>query len=215
MQTTHSKLKKNIFLFLLTPILITAILIPLVIVGQKSATLNIDIAPLYATVSIDDKTYSNHSKVKLKPGNYSATISAPDFEPQSINFSLSRHENFDLRTYLLDSNSDLSYYETNSDDLYYLREYLHNHSDDELLSTFLTEYDKKRSVRNILPLYDIDQSTGESYYIFFETSLPTCNRLYCLQIGASSKTVFPTALAQLRSHGYNPDDYQIIYKSDH
>lgn len=206
-------LKKSLpFIFI--PIIFLIVAFFILFFNQKSATLKIHVAPTNAVVTIKNKTYKNNTEVSLKPGNYSVTISAPNFEPQTLDLSLARRDSIDLSAYLLSANSDFSYYETNANDLYYLREYFHHHPDDEPLSSFLTSYDKNLSIHDILPLYNIDSSTGDSYYIFFETSLPNCSRLYCLKIGASSKPVAESALNALHSAGFNPDNYEIIYTYD-
>lgn len=179
---------------------------------HKTTTVFIHVAPTSATITIDGKNYQNHTYIKLQPGQHHVLISSSNFVSKEFDLTFDGRQTVRLDAYLLSPNNDFSYYETNADDLYFLNEYLHHHPDDTAASDFLSKYYKNQSVQDILPLYS-HQAQG-SYYIFYRTGTPSCARLYCLEIGASSKELINQALTALKEHSYNPDDYEIFYTLD-
>ena len=91
-------------------VLIFASILFLVIIGlsiffaidnsHKTATVNILVAPTFATVEINHHKFSTDTTVKYYPGNYIAKISADGFESQEIALELSPDQATDLYLYL-------------------------------------------------------------------------------------------------------------------
>lgn len=212
MQNFRPLAKKPIYII---PIFIVVIIAASLFINRQSATIKFDIIPADSSITIDGVSYQNKTTEKFKPGVYEITISHDDLETKQISIELQRNSTTNLNYYLTGENNNFSYYESNYDGLYSLREYLTNNVEDNDVRNFLRQYDKKREIKNILPISTSFDSNGDFYYIFFEegTSSP-CSRLYCLTIGSGTKDYAKNALQAIRDAGFNPDDYQIFYKYD-
>lgn len=203
--------RKKVALIIITIFLVLSGVGLFAFLTRKTATLNIKVAPATASIIINGKSYSNYSSEKFTPGTYSVTISNEGFASKTISLNLEDNTTKDLYLYLKSDENDFAYYETNYDDLYFLREYLtHDVADDEVRE-FLRDYDKRYAIKNVIPLSDIDPKTGDYYYIFFKEGLAECKRLYCLEVGASTTEYSKKALQQIEKLGFDPEKYQIIY----
>lgn len=90
---------------ILTLIIIIAAFINWITNSDKTATLDYYLAPASASFIIDGKTYQGDAKIKLKPGNYTITISATNFKETTHDIELK----YNQTTYLyeaLDPDSD-------------------------------------------------------------------------------------------------------------
>ncbi len=175
---------------------------------RKSAQFRLFVAPSNAKISIGNEDYSNGMLVASTPGVHTATISADGFKAKTVNLTLSENQTSHFYEYLIPDDSDLTVYEESYDDLYLLREYALLYPDDSSIVEFLTKYDEKAKIKDTLPLI------GNNYYIFYEESLSECKRLYCIEIGARNKSAGELAEQDLQKHGFNLNDYQIIYVYD-
>ena len=171
---------------------------------SRPSYLDINIAPSSAVVTIGDTTYTNGSYA-IEPGEYSIKISADGFEPKTLTFTVSPHQSNQLISYLLNKDEGLSYFERSTSDLSVLR--LIN--GDSTIDQFLSNYDQKLSIRNILP---INASNSESFiYIKDGSDSPSCSYAFCLLIDGPSGS--ESRVREIMSlNGYNLDDFEVIYE---
>lgn len=201
----------KIIAVLLVLILATTIAL-CVFLNRKTATVQIKVAPHDAVVLIDQQQYQNNTSVNFRPGQYTAVISKDGFQDKSIDFTLDDGQTLTLSAYLTEVGTDdngFEYYETNYDDLYFLRDYSNRHPEDNTLTTFLNSFDRAATIKEILPVYYYDVHSSNAYYIFFDEKNSSCSKIYCLEIGASNDEYYNRALQEIINRGYDPDFYQM------
>lgn len=213
MQNKISSFIKRRYALVLGVAVIVLLVAVVVVANVKSAKLVIQVAPSGATIKIGGRDYGNETIEGMWPGHYTAMISKDGFESKIVEFDLRSHETTILSEYLLGLEGGLGVYEFSADDLYWLRQYA-DANENEAVSEFISEHDKRKTIKDVLPLYDIDKGTGNSYYVFYKEGADECQRIYCLEIGANTRSYTGGALQGVRAHGYNPEDYEIIYKID-
>ncbi len=205
--------KRPALLTILFLILVSTIISLIVIIADSSrdrtAKLYLSVAPQDAEITLDTGTsLENNTANHIKPGSYKITISKDGYDSQVFEISFEPRETKNITTALLPQNNDFSVYETDYDNLYDLRVYSNSNSNNSAVKTFLEAYDKKSTIKDILPLFSNDSTNY--YYVFYQTDMSGCKRLYCLEIGTGTDEGYNNALNDIRAHGYNPDDYQII-----
>lgn len=208
--------KQTKIIFIGSIILFTALLI--FIIAEfvfhliYSATLTTAIAPSTATLTIDGKTYPINQDLKLKPSDTTAFISAEGFKSQEIPLSLIKNETTTLYTYLIPENDDLSWYYNNPTENKLLLEIggLQASTDGK---NFLNKY----PITQILPIAiseNIPNSDQTRSFLINYGDSSTCKSNFCLLITDFTGGNQETALNLIREKGYNPDDYEVIYKYD-
>ena len=192
---------------------ITIIIVIIILMPRRNAHLAINVAPADATIVINDQQYSNGVFDNMLPGHYNVIISKPGFETKTVEIDLKSDEVVYLNEYLVQPDWNFEYYETDLESLLSLREYADSHEDAKV-KAFLENYDKKSVIRDILPLEYKEELTGDYYKIADMEKNYSCSRNYCIIIESSSDIYYELALSVLRNHGYNPDDYEIVYYYD-
>lgn len=79
------------------------------------------------------------------------------------------------------------------------------------------EYEKKYPIIKILPLIYAHQEKDYTNYREFRIDggrFSECERDFCLMITDSTGGNKKIAINEIRKNGYNPDDYEIIYKEN-
>lgn len=193
-------------------LMIIMIIVVFLLVPRNNANLVISVTPVGSTIKIGQKEYSNGVFRGLPAGHYAATIEKEGFESKTVELNLENDGITYLNEYLVQSDGSLGYYETDSESLLLLREYSSRY-EDEKVKTFLENYDKKRSIRDVLPIEHKEPGVGD-YFIRYSEDYPGCKKIYCLEIGASDTIYYQSALSVLKIHGFEPDDYEIIDVSD-
>lgn len=202
-----------VLLFVVVLSLVGVVILVLLLIPKNSSSLVISVAPVDASITINNKSYSNGVFSNMAPGHYTAMISKDGFETKYVGFDLKNDEITTLSEYLVQSDQKMDYYESDAESLFVLREYASLH-EDETAKTFLEEYDKKRSVKNFLPIEYAVAGTGDYYRIIFRENDSACEKNYCIEIGANNAYYNEAAITVLKDHGYNIDDYQIVYTFD-
>ena len=208
--------KQHILVTILIAFAVVALIIASVIVlsPHNNAVLVVSVAPVDAEVLIGQEAYENGTFRNMAPGHYTVVISKDGFEGKTVELELKNDEVVYLNEYLAQSDSDFDYYETDRASMMVLREYSGSHEEDVELKTFLEDYDKKKTIEELLPLEYEDEETDGFYELDFLEGSSMCKKSYCLTISMSDDIYKDLALTTLKVHGYDPEDYEIIDVSD-
>ena len=181
---------------------------------QNNANLLVNVAPTDAKIVIAGQAYGNGMLRNMAPGHYVADIMKDGFESKTIEFDLKNDEVVFVNEYLIQPDLGFDYYETDSGSLLVLREYAEAHEDDAELKSFLENYEKKRTIVNILPLEYKDEITGGFYKVDYMEKNLACKKNYCITISTNDDIYTEAAFAAIKAHGYDLNDYTIIDLSD-
>ncbi len=209
----HSSSPRRVRLTFFASIAAFAILVILALVFfiidlQKSATLRILVAPTYATVEIDGRTYETDSTHKFYPGTYTAKISAPGFETQEFPLALIGGEETPLYTYLLPSDGNMDIYENDETESRRL-EMVGDAIADHGTTNFFAQY----PVTNLLPYSteSLDDYGDPHGFRIDYGEYDDCQTDFCLKVTSYESNCLELARDYLSENGFNPDDYQILY----
>ncbi len=182
-----------------------------IIDSQKTATLHTIIAPSFAKMNIDGKTYPINKDIRFKPGEYTVTIIANDFETQERKLNLQEHQTTTLALYLNPEEGDpFNWYETHDEEYsYYLSaaNYLANES--------AANYAAKYPIVTAIPftVVEVDPVTYDwTEYSVTGGNFDGCKTDFCVKITDTTGGNREKALQKIREKGFNPDDYQILYE---
>lgn len=200
-------------------VLIFASILFLVIIGlsifftidnsHKTATVNILVAPTFATVEIDHHKFSTDTTIKYYPGNYTAKISADGFESQEITLELSPDQATDLYLYLTPNSDRSNFYQQNTREATRMQTIV-----DYLATKSATEYTDEHPITNILPIIVVESDPETFAWTEFRIDygkFKSCKSDFCLKITDSTGGNRDRAINLIREKGFNPNDYEIIY----
>lgn len=206
----NPKKKLLIILVVFFVIVILSSVIFYLINRQKTASLDILIAPSSATVRLNGKKYKTNQTYQLKPGSYTVTISASEFISQEFTISLSDNQSDKLYTILNPEVGNEDWYEQHPKDLN-----IANIISDYYSNLNLQEYREKYPIVNILPIQvvEVNQTTYDwTEYRIDYGNFTGCDSDFCLKITDSTGDNYNNAIEKMKSAGYNPEQYQIIYE---
>lgn len=175
-----------------------------------TATVELSFTPSSATATLNGKTYKN-GEHKIKPGKYDVKIQKDGFASYSGSFTVKANENQYVGVALKSNSAKTAdYYDNNMDDAM-RREGIN----DRRANAEAVDQLKKYPIIKILPLIVSEYTGNYSEYIEYRIDYgnsPT--KAGSLAIFITDKTGGNEQRAKdlLRSKGYNPDDYEIIYK---
>lgn len=201
-------IKKYPLLFAIFSILITiTVALVIVVVSLKNtAEIEIRIAPLSATVLIDNKPYEN-GNFHISSGEHQVKISKDGFTTKEYSFNTDTTNK--LYDYLLESNGSYDWYLTHEEDALLLT------SIGDYESKLISEtYNSKHPIINKLPIiyanYDADYNYTE--YRIDGGSFTNCETDFCLKITDTTGGNYENAKQMIKDAGFNPDDFQILYE---
>lgn len=190
-------------------IVITIILA--IINSKKTATLSTKIVPFSATITIDGKKYHPNKDYHLEPGTTSIIISANGYKTQELPLNLSDNETTTITAALTPDDGDTSSYcAAYNNECQLFEEIMQIQS-----SQASEEYFKKYPIATMLPVIvvDVDPTTYEwMEYRIDGGNHNDCKNDYCVIITDSTGGNQEKALQKIRDQGFNPNDYEIIYK---
>lgn len=177
--------------------------------AQKTATLDIIVAPINATVVMDKHRFKTNETVKYYPGTYTAEISADGFISQSIPLNLIADQESHLYIALEPTSENSDYYaqnpsESNRRQAVYDATYQLNND----------EYASQYPIVKILPYQDTDNRRGYNFtnYRIDYGKFDNCNSNFCIKITDNVSIYQDEAMEYLKSSGQNLNDYEIIYE---
>ncbi|MBP5674899.1 PEGA domain-containing protein [Candidatus Saccharibacteria bacterium] len=138
-------------------------IINLIVNHDKTATIEILVAPSDATVLIDGKSYSTDTKIKIKPGTYAVKIEKDGFISFNGTIKANMNETSFLYEYLNEVDENGTYYKDNEKEL--LRT---QHISDKKADLFHENYTGTDEIWNVTP-YD-DYASGYKIYAEKEES---------------------------------------------
>lgn len=192
-------------------VLVIAAIILFIQDTKRTATLEITVAPSFAKVEIDGKTYKTSGVERLEPGHYSVKVSADDFTPKETEIDLTNGETTQLMLALMPTDGSMQWYIDHPSEMMILNTI----GDAEALKT-ANNYHELYPISKALPIIvvEVDKTTyaWTEYRIDGGTFEGCKNKDFCVKITDSTGGNKDTAYAKIRASGYNPDDYEVIYE---
>ncbi len=155
----QKKYVKATFIFIIVlfiGVLIYSI-INLIINADKTATIDILVAPADATLTIDGKTYPTEATIKIKPGTYSVKIEKDGFISYNGSINALDQQTAYIYEYLNENDEKGTYYKNHEEDLARTQQI-----SDKKADVFHEEYTGTDEIWNVTP-YD-DYSSGYKIY---------------------------------------------------
>ncbi len=166
-----------------------------------SATISLVYAPASAAVTIDGKTTVSN-KIQVKPGPHTVIIKKDGFAPNTSNITASKGQTTTVAVALRPSSAATANWYTNNPADQKINEAVGATNSAAASNQLQTSF----PVASVLPL------TGPTYEIDYGAS-PDKSGQFAMFITYYSNTGKQDALNALTSLGYNPSNYEIIYKS--
>lgn len=209
-EETYTRNRKFLLLFSIVAIIVIAIsaIVLTIINSQKSATIQIIVAPTTATVKIDGHQFKTEDTVHYYPGNFTAEISATGFTSQTLDLELVADQEAHLYIALEPTADNADYYEQHLIDAN-RRQAVYDAS----YQLGSDEYATKYPIVTILPYsYSAEDQFGDPIgYRIDYGKFDNCISDFCLQITGYLKSNLEEAKNYIKSKGFNPDDYQILF----
>ena len=213
-------------------IIIFCIAIPLVQFFNRPAYLDILIAPIDATVSIDDANYRS-ATYEFIPGNYHATISKDGYKTKEFDIEVKRGETSSLYTYLAPQDGNYQAFEMlkNRSSLKALLKMNGYNEDGQKLdnpSIIMSDSDssadgfiKKVTIGSEMPIFisicgtPAKRANCNAISINYDYA---CNNQLCLNITGRGRNLDDSALNEIKtkieSTGRNFSDYRYTYEQN-
>lgn len=223
-----------LFAAIITMVLVIfLVIIPIIKDSAKLAFLDILVAPVDASVTIDGEDYNN-AVYEMEPGHYTATITRDGFKSVTVDFDLEKNKTAGLYLYLEPSDGDWGYYglaknQASMEALLRLNNY--NNDGKEWWPEVMPIQEKdgakavveKYKVKAILPLNVslcgevATRMTCNAVKVEYKYA-KKCGDSLCLVISGRSKELPSEALSEIREKfaegGFDFDDYKYIYVQD-
>lgn len=199
-------------LLFLNVVAVLVVVLVIVIHASKTATVDIMVAPSEAVVELNGAKYENMQSHNIAPGEYQVKISMDGMQTKEFEISVENDGFVRIWTYLLDENGGFEYYMDHSDDA----EILKDVADDEA-KAWLEELSRVWGIREVLPLgfsstFDPNATEIISVDIRWGEGDECKEKTYCLVIQDLTGKNHERALQTIRDAGYDPNNYEIIFK---
>ncbi len=199
--------KKTIKTIIIATICGFVLIIALFIVDRvRNATVEILVAPTFAKVEIDGKTYPSKKTIKTTPKDeeFTAIVSADGFETKEITFKVEKNQTSYIYVSLNNKESGEQWYLDQSGEEYDRFVMV----EEALLEIASDDFAKQYPIVTILPYIN-----SEDGYRIDYGDYEGCEGGFCLQITDNTGENHEKALQYIRDNGFVPDDYQIVYKN--
>ncbi len=199
--------KKTIKTIIIATICGFVLIIALFIVDRvRNATVEILVAPTFAKVEIDGKTYPSKKTIKTTPKDeeFTAIVSADGFETKEITFKVEKNQTSYIYVSLNNKESGEQWYLDQSGEEYDRFVMV----EEALLEIASDDFTKQYPIVTILPYIN-----SEDGYRIDYGDYEGCEGGFCLQITDNTGENHEKALQYIRDNGFVPDDYQIVYKN--
>ena len=185
--------------------IIVAIVFSIIEQSKYSATVEIAVTPLKATLTLNGTEYKNGTH-RLLPGAYEVSLTAEDFEPYTATIEAQANTTTYLYRYLTGPDGDISYYSYHEEDMWVYMTVVNYE-----MAQRAKAYADKDAIFKITPYYDVDKnhftiqaSITDEENIEITINLNTCTDL--LKDEYSKE-----ALEYLKSHNIATEKYGIKY----
>ena len=195
--------KKNPILILSgSAMLLVLIVVLFTTIFKKDAELYVLVAPSTATIKIDGHKVKN-GRVPIRSGEHKVVVSADGLETKEQSFTISKGETKSL--YLTGQNNSFDYYKYYPDEI----ENLALVADGDEAAEAVSKLRHIVTIRELLP-YTIGYDSGRKTATL---SLGTkCSKAFCLKETDENTDMQKQMREEIKSLGYNADDYEIIYE---
>lgn len=200
--------KKITIISIIVFIVISIVFIVVTIINHlKSAQIQILVAPTFAKVQIDGKTYPSSKSLNFFPSDneLTANISADGFISQEVKITPSKNSTSYIYV-VLEHESDDTWYNATEKETDRKQAVL-----DSLSSAEVEKFVQKYPVTSILP-YINNQNNITTYRIDYG-NIEGCKADICLKITDYTGENKENALKYLSDNGFNPDNFEIIYEN--
>ena len=197
--------KKNLILILSgSAMLLVLIVVLFTTIFKKDAELYVLVAPSTATIKIDGHKVKN-GRVPIRSGEHKVVVSADGLETKEQSFTISKGETKSLNLYLTGQNNSFDYYKYYPDEI----ENLSLVADSDEAAKAVSKLRHIVTIRELLP-YTIGNDSGRKTTTL---SLGTkCSKAFCLKETDENTDMQKQMREEIKSLGYNADDYEIIYE---
>ena len=209
------------------------VIIPAIKAAGRLAFLDVLVAPVDATVTINGEEYRN-AVYEMEPGHYTATIAKDGFKPVTAEFDLEKDKTAGLYLYLEPSDGSWAYYEQakNQASLEALLRLNNYNSDGDAWWPPVQVIQEKDAAKKLAERYKVKSILPANVSLCGDVATRmTCNAIkveykyskkcddgLCLVISGRSKELPNEALSEIREKfaegGFNFDDYRYIYVQD-
>jgi hypothetical protein len=174
--------------------------------AQKTANIDVLVAPESAQVLIGGNHFSNKTH-KIKPGEYDVSVTKNGFESYNTKLTIKAGETTQLKVFLLPSDGSYDWYNKHPEDALLLdpiKDYNYTKNLDELK--------KHNPIINILPIQVSEYSDNYSKYTEFKINYKQSDsEKIIVTIDDVTGNNKDKALDMIRTKGFNPNDYTIEY----
>lgn len=201
-------------------ITIIAVAVVIIIHQHQTATIDINVTPSAATITLNGRQYDNFQSYDILPGDYHVKIDMGGMQAKEYDLTLEKDGFARIWDYLLDANGGFDYYLSHPDDELILTQVAGE--DDKAAQAFIAEYQAKTKIFDDLPIIDETPSEyGDMYGVehMYNTLIledgresEECNAALCIFATGTPDSIEDRAPVIIRDLGYNPADYQVIYK---
>ena len=195
-------------------IAIIVVIVVIIVHNAKTATIDINVAPADATITLNGARYDNFKQHDILPGDYHVRITMDGMQPKEYDISLENNGFARIWNYLLSEDGSFDYYLTHPDDELILAEVAPE--DDEAAQAFIDSYNKKASLIDVLPIEYAHFTDDFAYYTQYSIELDfdkeDCARVLCLLIKDNTGGNEQSARNKIKEYGYDPADYEITYE---
>lgn len=223
-----------LFAAIITMVLVIfLVIVPLVKNAARLAFLDILVAPVDATVTINGEEYRN-AVYEMEPGHYTATIAKEGFNEVTVDFDLEKNKTAGLYLYMEPTDGDWGYYEQakNQASMEALLRLNNYNSEGEAWWPEISSIQEKSEAKKVVEKYMVKSILPVNVSLCGEVATRmTCNAVkveykyskkcddsLCLVISGRSKELPNEALSEIREKfaegGFNFDDYRYIYVQD-
>lgn len=190
----------------------------------KVSTINLNITPLDATISINgDNSYKN-GQYSVTPGSYQILISKEGLDTKSFTIDLSPGNTFSLSAFLSDSEKTFDFYKLRANFTSYakLKEIASSNQNvttdqDKSAESFIQQFEENYKLLNTaLPIeYQESEGYGQDLSILKNITIKanyTCKYTLCIQafiMGTNSQEFIDSLM---REKGIKTEDFEVEYK---
>ena len=201
---------KNHFIYFLMGafMLVLALIFVLITINLNySAKLDILVVPTDSTIKINGTEYENGLYENIHVGRAKVQISKEGFDSQEFEIDLKRDEETRIYTYL---QGNEEWYRDIDEQTQYLIDIINEYNGEQQTLQLVDKY----PIMSVIPMVVEKYSNNYTEYVSYRIDggkFSDCEQEFCLKITDISGGNYNRAIETIRSSGYNPDDYVIIY----
>ena len=216
--------KKWVCLVLIADVLIIiAIIVALIIKAGEVSTLNFNVTPTDATISVNGNANYSNGVYSMTPGTYEIVISHDGLNSKFFTIDLAPHYVSTISTFLSGEDNNYGFYEQ-KDNYLSLQKLIEIASAGNNITTdhdtsaedFIKDFKHILSIYEKLPIKDYiyaDPTANASTagFVIREGS-NGCEMIACLLVNYYGDGFKDAVIEKIKEAGYNPSDYQILYE---